>query len=157
MAIGLVFISIVFTIGLGFDWVTTWAVWPIIILGFTGIYFSLRASQCRAGVDWLARRKTWVKTYELVTVTCRTNHGDPQLRLVDSDGRSVEIAISDLQGDRRIWDLVYNGILHSVIAGHAQTNGRLHMMLRLPYPDTHSRNQAQSNVNDSSDESSADS
>jgi len=152
MAIGFVFVAIVFTVGLGLDWVTTWAIWPIIILTFAGIYFSLRA--CGAGIDWLARRKTWVKTYELVKVTCRTNHGDPELRLVDSDGRGVEVAISDLQGDRRIWDLTYNGILHSVIAGGAQTNGQLHMMLRLPYPGpaTRAHKAAQPTENDSNDD-----
>jgi hypothetical protein len=33
-----------------------------------------------------------------------------------------------------MWDLVYNGILHSVIAGGAETNGQLHRYMRVPYP-----------------------
>lgn len=33
-----------------------------------------------------------------------------------------------------MWDLAYNGILHSVIAGGAETNGRLHAALAVPRP-----------------------
>ena len=33
-----------------------------------------------------------------------------------------------------MWDLVYNGLLHSVIAGEAKTNGMVHSALRVPRP-----------------------
>jgi hypothetical protein len=46
----------------------------------------------------------------------------------------LSVSLSLLEEDRMLWDLVYNGILHSVIAGQAETNGRLHLHLRLPYP-----------------------
>jgi hypothetical protein len=127
-------VAVAFTVGLGFDWVSTWVMWPIIAVGLLGVYSSVRVSQCRAGADWLARRRTWVKTYELVKVTCHSGVGDAELRFEDTAGRRTEIKISDLQSDRDIWDLTYNGILHSVIAGGARTNGLLHVTLQLPYP-----------------------
>ena len=33
-----------------------------------------------------------------------------------------------------VWDVVYNGILYSLITGVAKTNPMLHRALRLPYP-----------------------
>jgi hypothetical protein len=150
-------LAVVFTLTLGLSWVSTWVMWPIIALCLIGVYASTRVSQCRVGADWVANRKTWVRIYELVKVTCHGGVGDPELRLVDSDGRRTTLGILTMQNDRDIWDLTYNGILHSVIAGGAQTNGELHLMLHLPYPATDSRNQAQPNVNDSNDERNADS
>jgi hypothetical protein len=103
-------------------------------VGLLGVYASSRVSQCRAGADWVANRRSWVRTYELVKATCHTRAGDPTLRLVDSTGRHTTLSITTMHNDRDIWDYTYNGILHSVIAGGAQTNGRLHMVLQLPYP-----------------------
>jgi len=44
------------------------------------------------------------------------------------------VKIEVLHGDRTIWDLVYNGILYSVIAGGARTNNRLHLDVHVPRP-----------------------
>lgn len=151
------FLAVAFTLTLGLSWVVIWGMWPIVAMGLIGVYASTRISQCRVGADWVSNRKTWVSTYELTKVTCHSGVGDPELHLVDSHDRRTTIGILTLQNDRDIWDLTYNGILHSVIAGGAQTNGELHLMLDLPYPVRHRHNQAQRNVNDSNDELSTDS
>jgi len=52
----------------------------------------------------------------------------------DSEGRKLRYKFVDLSSDRLLWDLTYNGILHSVIAGGAETNGMLRKTLALPYP-----------------------
>lgn len=120
--------------GFSARWMAYWSPWLVVVLGITGVYFSRRGTQCAAGADWLRRRKSWVRTYEIVKVTAHAYSNAVQLHLTDQDGRKVEISGSDLQENRDIWDLVYNGILHSVIASQAQTNGLLHQALNVPYP-----------------------
>jgi hypothetical protein len=44
--------------------------------------------------------------------------------------------IDIIGSDPRIWNYTYNGILHSVIAGGAETNKQLHLQLKLPYPES---------------------
>jgi hypothetical protein len=57
--------------------------------------------------------------------------------LASNGGREVEYKFADLGGsDRLLFDLTYNGILHSVIAGGAKTNPLLHRTLKLPYPES---------------------
>lgn len=109
-------------------------VWAYIGLASFGLAWSSRTGACTAGSDWVARNRRWVRTYELIEITYRARFG-PRLRLQDSAGRTATIKIESLQGDREIWDLVYNGILHSVIAGGARTDRLLHLVLHLPYPD----------------------
>ena len=46
----------------------------------------------------------------------------------------MTIKIESQQGDRGVWDLGYNGILHSVIAAGARTDRQLHLVLHVPYP-----------------------
>jgi hypothetical protein len=121
--------------GFSIRWVLYWPVWLICALMLLGVYSSQRTNGCAAGSDWLAlSTKVWVRTYDLVKVTCHAYGGDLTLKLTDSSGRKVESQITRLQADRRMWDLVYNGILHSVIASGAETNGMLHMSLKVPYP-----------------------
>jgi hypothetical protein len=85
-------------------------------------------------VDWLRGRKQWVRTYELVKVRSYPSFSGGWIRLEDRDGRTLGLDHTTLQQDRRLWDLVYNGILHSVIAGGAETNGAAHLHLHLPCP-----------------------
>ena len=58
--------------------------------------------------------------------------GVGRMHLVDRDGRKLQTNISRLQDDRRIWDLAYNGILHSVVGNSADTNQLARKSLKLP-------------------------
>src|SRR5579884_1336655 len=120
-------IAFVIILGTGTDAITFWPIWAISLIGSLGVYSSVRVGECSVGASWLASRKRWVDLYDLVKVTCHSNRGDSEIRFVDSAGRRLELSLSDLHGDRTIWDYTYNGILHSVISGGAQTNGMLHM------------------------------
>jgi hypothetical protein len=117
-----------------FHWVKYW--WAWLVLALAGVLIGLtqrKASECSAGVEWVRGRKTWVRTYELVKVKVSVGVGQFYLSMRDCDGRSMSLAVAALQEDPLIWDLVYNGVLHSVIAGGAETNGQLHRYLRVPY------------------------
>jgi hypothetical protein len=121
--------------GFQFHWVKYWWAW----IGLFAIAFLIgltqrKGAECSAGVEWVRGRKTWVRTYDLVKAKLSVGIGQFYLSMEDSDGRSLSLPVSALQEDRLMWDLVYNGLLYSVIAGGAETNGQLHRYLRVPYP-----------------------
>ncbi len=134
--IGFVIVVVLLTLVQGGDiaWMSIWYVWLIVLLSAVGVYTSSRSVECSAGAEWLQQGKTWVRLYELTEVKARARSNAIHLDLTDSDGRWVKINSSDIQEDRDMWDLVYNGILHSVIAGGATTNGMLHSALKIPRP-----------------------
>ncbi|OLT48255.1 hypothetical protein BJF85_13665 [Saccharomonospora sp. CUA-673] len=77
-----------------------------------------------AGADWFMVRRTrwgrtahrWVDLYELTRIDARFLGGGFHLDLTDKDG-GVSVTFPEVQADRRIWDLIYNGIVHSVANG----------------------------------------
>jgi len=120
--------------GFQFHWVKYWWAWLILMVaGFLIGFTQRKGSECSVGVEWVRGRKTWVRTYELVRAKVNVGVGEFYLSMQDRDGRSLSLSVSSLQEDRLIWDLVYNGVLHSVIEGGAETNGQLHRYLRVPY------------------------
>ncbi|MGH3519497.1 MAG: hypothetical protein ACRDQ7_19175 [Haloechinothrix sp.] len=108
----------------GFDWAQFWFIW----LGILGVSFLITRPfsywVTSAGADWLqiqrirwgATRGNYVKLYELAKIDAYYGGGNIFLTLWDGE-RGTEQSFHDLQQDRRIWDLIYNGILHSVAAG----------------------------------------
>lgn len=121
--------------GFHFQWVKFWWAWVglaaiAVLIGLT----QRKGTECSVGVEWLRGRKTWVRLYELTKVKLSVGVGQFYLSMEDQGGRRLSIAVSALQEDQRMWDLVYNGVLHSVIAGGAEANGQLHRYLRVPYP-----------------------
>jgi hypothetical protein len=122
--------------GFSLAWSQYWEIWlGLLVIGALVGWTQWKGDgRCSAGAEWVMGRTHWVRTYELVKVKASLSAGGPVIDMCDADGRRLSIALSLLQEDRMVWDLVYNGILHSVIAGNAETNGRLHLHLRLPYP-----------------------
>lgn len=119
----------------GTSWLSYWQPWSALVVTWLLVYRQHRLKECVAGVEWLARRKRWVRLYELTEVTyLGIPFGPLRLRLVDSGGRKVTIRLKDVRAERFVWDLTYNGILHSVVAGGAKTNEKLHLDLYVPYP-----------------------
>lgn len=132
-ALGFAFVSIILTLNRGLIWIGMWQVWIVFLVIFIAIYSaSLKAEQCAAGADWLAKGKHWVDIYKLKDVAYHIRRGEPELTLIDSENHRMQITLLALQQDRDIWDLTYNGILHSVIAGGAHTNQEVHRSLMLP-------------------------
>lgn len=137
---GFLMLVVGFTIMQGFDlrWMTAWWMWLIALVFAALIGGSVRGSECSVGAEWLQRKGGgWVRLYELKKITGHRRSNALHLDFEDQDGRVVQISTSDLHHDPGMWDLVYNGMLHSVIAGGAETNGRLHAALDLPRPWPH--------------------
>jgi hypothetical protein len=129
-----VIISGILILNNGFGWLQYWWAWAILVPGIFWIYRSILSGDCAAGADWVAQGRRWVKVYELIEVSYHSRIGGARLRLRDADGNRMSIKIEVLHANRTIWDLVYNGILHSVIAGGARTNNRLHLDVHVPHP-----------------------
>jgi len=120
----------------GTGWLTHWVVWVFLAVWLVVIYLISRTERFSAGADWVARGNKWVKVYDLVKVTCHSYpYWGAGVCMRDSSGRKLRYRFSDLSSDRMLWDLTYNGILHSVISGGAETNWMLRKSLALPYPE----------------------
>lgn len=134
---GVVIMIVIFTIGTGFSlaWMQYWWMWLLVLLTVVLVAGARKRVQPSAGVEWFQQwGGGWVRTYELTKVTAMSWPTGIALTMTDRDGRRVNVTMFDLLEDPLIWDLVYNGIMHSVIAGGAQTNGALHAALNIPYP-----------------------
>jgi hypothetical protein len=119
----------------GFGWTSSPLLW-IILLPWPFVVFWLGRYRLSAGADWLAYNKSFVKTYELVSVKVILNHTAPTLEVKDSHGNNVHVQINRLQQNPDLWDLVYNGLLHSVHVGKAEVNERAREYLQLDFPPT---------------------
>jgi hypothetical protein len=113
---------------------TLWWTWLLALLAAIGAYLTKLKIGVSAGAEWLQGRHGWIRIYELTKVTTHYRGNNYWLTMHDRDGRRLELSISLIQENRDVWDLVYNGILHSVIAGGAETNGRLHAIFHVPRP-----------------------
>ena len=109
------------------DLLRHWQIWLIVLAGSYLMSSPLDVRTVSVGGDWFQTshgrrwyhghaRTSYLKLYELTEVTCSANGGAPELYLSDGE-HAMRRRIDELQPDRRTWDLVYNGILHSVAAG----------------------------------------
>ncbi|OLT38781.1 hypothetical protein BJF85_08580 [Saccharomonospora sp. CUA-673] len=130
-----VLVLAVYIVRLGFDWIDNVWLW-ILVVGPPFLFMWIgRRSKLSAGADWLADSdKRYVKTYRLKRVTVHIDGVAYMVHLVDDEGRGVRPHVSDLQMNHRLWDLVYNGILHSVHVNGAEMNKRAREYLRLDDP-----------------------
>ena len=117
----------------GFEWVSYWYNWPLPPLVALLIYLTLRKGWVAAGSRWLQHKNAWVDTYDLVDIKIGANGANQVLKLADSTGRRIQsLPLRDLQENADLWDLVYNGILHSVVNGKANPPRGTRVILKLP-------------------------
>jgi len=117
----------------GLSWATTWYWWPFIVLAGILIYIATGSSWLAAGACWLQNGKSWVDTYELTHIAVKASGVNMMLRLEDSTGRKIgSLKLKDVQRNQKLWDLVYNGILHSVVTGKADPPTNVRTILKLP-------------------------
>ena len=121
--------------GFATDWMHFWWGWVAIGAISALAYPIVMKESSAAGAEWIMANKAWVRTYELTSVKAYTYSNSLNLHLVDRDGRTLKTNISRLQDDRRIWDLAYNGILHSIVDNRAETNQLARGTLKLPRAD----------------------
>ncbi|MCP2236826.1 hypothetical protein [Prauserella halophila] len=132
-----VFIFAMYVFRSGFTWVDNLWLWGLVLLPVPVLFLASRTGGKSAGADWLAvSDKDYVKTYELTKATVHVDGVAHVIQMVDSSGRSARPRVDDLQANHRLWDLVYNGILHSVHVGGAETNKRARDYLLLDHPPT---------------------
>lgn len=117
---------------LSLDWAQFWQAWIFVPLTMLAVYSTQRTVVVSAGAEWLKHGKSWVRLYELTDIDAKHRGNDMHVDLTDDAGRTVKCKLIDLQKDQHLWDLVYNGILHSVIAGGATTTGMVHSALEVP-------------------------
>lgn len=136
-ALGGVFVSIlVIIVGIlkdgGFGWMATWWLWIFVIAPPFVWYLYGRAYGISAGADWFAVKGGYVDTYDLVEVKLVGASGGLawDLELKDKKGTEISVNLREVQANRDLWDLVYNGIAHSVHRG-AKTNQRALDKLKL--------------------------
>lgn len=117
----------------GLDWIDDWFYWAL-ILATALLFFALgRIEVFAAGAQWFKFRKKWVRTYELTEVKVKARAaGQLLLVLTDRHNHRVTAPLNTLIQNRELWDLVYNGILHSVHKNHVQTNRSARKLLKLP-------------------------
>lgn len=120
--------------GLSIEWMSFWQPWAVLAAFLLLIYLAQRTVECAAGAEWIKHGKAWVRLYELTDVKVKHRSNSMHLDLKDRHGHTVMTQLDDIQQDREMWDLVYNGILHSVITGQAKTNGMVHSALKVPRP-----------------------
>ena len=102
----------------GFEPLTRWQIWVIFAVGYFWTVFVHRVDTVSAGADWVrAGRKHWVNTYELTRIQIRTyGTNQPGLVLADQE-RAIEVDLGLLQYERKVWDYVHLGMLHSAANG----------------------------------------
>lgn len=106
-----------------------WQMWAILAV-FTYLMSDPLARQViSAGADWVQwkRRPKWyerrrdrgtfLKIYRLTKIEGYGAGAVLYVRIVDEDGRGIDRTRTELHPDRRIWDLMYNGIQHSIANG----------------------------------------
>ena len=119
-----------------------WQAWAIIVVGAYLMADPLERQTISAGADWVQwkRRPKWyqrrrdrgtfLKVYRLTKIEGYGAGAVLYLRIVDEDGRGIDRTRTDLHSDRRIWDLMYNGIQHSIANG-CEINSLATQMLHL--------------------------
>lgn len=106
--------------------------WIIPVVGAVLIGWNVRGAYFAAGADWLQSRRHWVRVYELASIKYITKPGGFSVLLQDSQGGSAGGDLRDLQSNPALWDLVYNGILHSVASRDVKANLAARRHLPLP-------------------------
>ncbi|QGK72092.1 hypothetical protein GIY23_06485 [Allosaccharopolyspora coralli] len=120
--------------GLDYSWLSMPWTWAAIAVAGLGMYGIFRKVGAAVGADWLKVGKMWVLLYELTDIKVRHRGMSMHLDLKDSRSRSLQVRVDELQEDRDMWDLVYNGLMHSVLVNGANTNRGVHSRLKVPEP-----------------------
>jgi hypothetical protein len=126
LIVGAAVISLLNDMGLGaFGY---WQSWAIIVVGTVLMSSPFSDITYSAGADWLqmqitrfgVTKRVWIGLYDLTKVDASYGGITFHLWLWSKRG-GLSLSFEELQRDRRIWDLVYNGILHSVANGATVT------------------------------------
>lgn len=102
--------------GDGVALLAAWPVWPLLVVG-AGLMAGptrWRSSIVSVGADWLQRDGVCVRTYQLTEI--EGGYDPTWLRLRDGHA-SLTFTLDELHRERAAWNLLYNGIRHSIATG----------------------------------------
>lgn len=127
-----VFGVLCFTVpSLGFEWLTSW--WAMcIVVGLPLLqYHKVLGDRVLAGARWVQQRDKWVSTYELARIRSTTVGLYRAMNIKDIHGNNFILVLHDAQMNPQLWDLVYNGILHSVTHGDCDISNAARRILKV--------------------------
>ncbi|MBE9374932.1 hypothetical protein IQ251_10805, partial [Saccharopolyspora sp. HNM0983] len=104
------------------EWYADPVMWGFVGAGFLITLFREWRVKLVAGADWFRVNRKWVDTYALTDIELRGVWFGWMLRLRDSEGRRVRTYMPDVEANRQLWALVYNGMLHSAVNGAKVNN-----------------------------------
>ncbi|WP_374107757.1 hypothetical protein, partial [Rhodococcus sp. DMU2021] len=117
-----------------FRWVHWWIMWVIMAVGAWMMFRATANHWTAAGASWVQWRSSWVDTYKLTRIRFSADGYSRVLRLKDAHGNEIQsFKISEIQRNPDLWDLVYNGILHSVASGNCDIDAKTRHILKIPY------------------------
>ncbi|MDG3014622.1 hypothetical protein [Speluncibacter jeojiensis] len=116
----------------GFEWLHLWFFWLVPVLPSIGMYFSMKKGWVAAGARWVQNREKYVEIYDLRYVEIKVSGNNQMLRMTDGSGRKIRsLSLLDAQTNPALWDLLYNGIRHSVASGKASPSRKTRNILDL--------------------------
>nr|WP_246045175.1 hypothetical protein [Rhodococcus oryzae] len=118
----------------GLDWLGYWWVWVVFAATVLwGLWTFRHGDWLAAGSTWVQQNKNWVNTYELTQIRFTVSGLNRALILTDSSGQNIHgLVIRSVQSNQPMWDLVYNGILHSVASGNCDISDKARAVLKVP-------------------------
>lgn len=133
-AIGIAVLALGVCVLRGFDlgWMTSPLHWLAIIVVATVVGLRARKKPVAVGAEWLRVGRHWVQLYELADIHTTRWKSELYLLLTDRFGRRLSVNAEELRERPPMYDLVYNGMLHSVVTGRAETQAG--GVLELPRP-----------------------
>ncbi|WP_277370743.1 hypothetical protein [Rhodococcus rhodochrous] len=115
-------------------WVHWWTMWVLMVVGAGMMLRATGNHWTAAGSTWVQWRSSWVDTYRLTRIQFSADGYSRVLRLKDAHGNEIHsFKISEIQRNPDLWDLVYNGILHSVASGNCDIDTKTRHILKIPY------------------------
>ncbi len=116
-----------------FRWIHWWIMW-VIIPGSSLLLFFGKGNHWTAAAPPGSNGTTAVDTYHLTRIRFSADGPSRVLRLKDAHGNKIQsFKISEIQRNPDLWDLVYNGILHSVASGNCDIDAKTRHILKIPY------------------------
>lgn len=98
-------------------WYADWRMWLTVAILAGLMALTGRTMRISAGADWFMDRTAFIKTYELSSVTMGKSWDQGEVKFFDRHGNRLDVELGSLRLNGKLWDLVYNGIRHSVLNG----------------------------------------
>lgn len=116
----------------GFGWTGYWVLWACLPAAGAIAWFAYASDWTAAGATWIQHKKSWADSYDLVRIRQGVFGRSTGIRLTDAGGRHVDLTLREVQANPPLWDLVYNGIRHSVVVNGCDIPRRTCELLDIP-------------------------